>query len=137
MRLFIRKMTPVSHHNQNGRLGIYDRIILSVDCSSSNETGSVTSPSFGPAKKWNQIHWRGSSLENPSTDSVGVDVYGVDTSGIQSLLFSLNAGTQDFDISSVNPQTYPYLTLKLNTTDTTNATAYQLKYWRINYVACT
>src|SRR5450432_601763 len=114
--------------------GIYDRIILSVDCPSSNTTGSVSSPLFGPAKQWNQVHWRGSSLESPSADSVGVDVYGVDTSGIQTLLYSLNSGTQDFDISSVNPQTYPYLSLKLNATDSTNATAYQLKYWRINYV---
>jgi Peptidase family C25 len=114
--------------------GIYDRIILSVDCPSSNTTGSVTSPLFGPAKQWNQVHWRGNSLENPSTDSIGVDIYGVDTTGIQTLLYSLGSGTQDFDISAVNPQLYPYLTLKLHATDSTNATAYQLKYWRINYV---
>ena len=114
--------------------GIYDRTILSVDCPSSNSTGTVTSPLFGPAKQWNQVHWRGSSLESPSTDSVGVDVYGVDSSGIQTLLYSLNSTLQDVDISSTNAQTYPFLSLKLHATDTTNATAYQLKYWRINYV---
>jgi hypothetical protein len=114
--------------------GIYDRIILSVDCPSSNTTGTVTSPVFGPAKQWNQVHWRGNSLETPSSDTVGVDVYGVDTTGVQTLLYSLNSGIQDFDISAVNPQLYPYLTLKLHATDTTYATAFQLKYWRINYV---
>ena len=44
---------------------------------------------------------------------VGVQVIGIDTSGNQTVLYTLNSGTQDFDISSVNPQHYPYLTLKL------------------------
>ena len=46
----------------------------------------------------------------------------------------MNSGTQDFDISAVNVQQYPYLKLKLHATDSTYATPYQLKYWRINYV---
>jgi hypothetical protein len=106
---------------------------MSVDGPSPNVTAVLTSPIFGPAKKWNQVHWRGNSLETPSTDSIGVDVYGSDTSGNQTLLYSLNSGMQDFDISAVSPQLYPYLILKLHTTDSTKATPYQLKYWRINY----
>jgi hypothetical protein len=114
--------------------GIYDRIIMSVDCSSPNMTGTIQSPLFGPAKQWNQVHWRGASLESPSADSVNLGVYGVDTTGNQTLLYTLNSGMQDFDISAVNPQQFPYLTLKMTATDTSLATAYQLKYWRINYI---
>ena len=59
---------------------------------------------------------------------------GVDTSpGNQTVLYTLNAATQDFDISAVNVQQYPYLKLKLFNTDPTRH-AFQLSYWRINYV---
>ncbi|MBS1598481.1 MAG: hypothetical protein JST75_09650 [Bacteroidetes bacterium] len=115
--------------------GITDKIFLSDDdYVSFDSVGFVTSPLFGPAKQWKQVHWRGSSLENPSTDSVGVTVVGVDTAGNQTNLYNLALTNQDYDISSVNPAQYPYLQLKMKTVDTTHVTPYQLKYWRINYV---
>jgi hypothetical protein len=114
--------------------GLYDKLVLSADVPLPNLSANMESPIFGPAKQWKQMHWRGSSLETPSTDSVGVQIIGVDTSGNQNVLYSLNSGTQDFDISSVNVQQYPYLKLKLFTTDSVHATPYQLKYWRLNYV---
>jgi hypothetical protein len=114
--------------------GIYDKIILSVDCPSLNTTGNIVSPLFGPAKQWKQIHWNGNSLETPASDSVGVQVIGVDTSGNQTTLYNLNAGTKDFDISAINAEQFPYLQLKLITTDSVHATPYQLNYWRLNYI---
>ena len=114
--------------------GLYDKIVLSTDVELQNLRGNIESPLFGPAKQWKQIHWRGSSLETPSTDSIGVQVIGVDTSGNQNVLYDLNAGIQDFDISAINVQQYPYLKLKLNTTDSIHITPYQLNYWRLNYV---
>jgi hypothetical protein len=114
--------------------GLYDKIILATDVPLPNLTANMESPVFGPAKQWKQVHWRGNSLESPSTDSVGIQVIGIDTTGSQSILYNLNAGTQDFDISAVNVQQYPYLKLKLINTDSTHATPYQMKYWRINYI---
>ncbi|HEY8733212.1 MAG TPA: hypothetical protein VIL90_01520, partial [Puia sp.] len=114
--------------------GLYDKLVLSTDVSLPNLSANMESPLFGPAKHWNEIHWRGNSQEIPSTDSVGVEVVGVDTSGNQNIIYTLNAGTQDFDISAINVQQYPYLKLKLFTTDSTHSTPYQLKYWRLNYV---
>jgi hypothetical protein len=114
--------------------GLYDKFVLSANVNLQNLTGNIESPLFGPAKQWKQIHWRGNSLESPSTDSLGVQVIGVDTSGNQTLLYSLNAGTLDFDISAINVQQFPYVKLRLVTTDSTHATPYQLKYWRLNYV---
>lgn len=114
--------------------GLYDNFILSTDVPVPNLSASMTSPIFGPAKQWKQVHWRGTSLESPSTDSVGVQVIGVDTSGNQNVLYNLNSATQDFDISSVNVQQYPFIQLKLNCTDSVNATPYQLTYWRLNYL---
>ncbi|HEY2649492.1 MAG TPA: C25 family cysteine peptidase [Puia sp.] len=122
--------TPVFKYSQ----GLYDNFILSTDVPVPNLTASMTSPIFGPAKQWKQVHWRGTSLESPSTDSVGVQVIGVDTSGNQNVLYSLNSATQDFDISAVNVRQYPFIQLKLNSTDSVNATPFQLTYWRLNYL---
>jgi len=115
--------------------GIFDKIFLSDDdYTSLDSVGYLTSPLFGPAKKWNQLHWRGTSLENPSTDTVGLTIIGIDTAGNQSALYNLNLGNQDFDISAINASQYPYLQLKMKTVDTAHVTPYQLKYWRLNYV---
>jgi hypothetical protein len=115
-------------------LGIYDNITLSVNCPSSNTSGNVLSPKFGPAKAWTQLHWRGYSLESPSTDQVNLQVLGVDTLGNQTPIYSLGLASQDFDISAINAKQYPYLQLQMRAVDTVNGTPYQLKYWRLNYL---
>ena len=114
--------------------GIYEKIVMSKDCPSPNVSGDFTSPRFGPAKQWKQIHWRGSSLENPTSDSATVQVIGLDTAGNKTVIYTLPLGTQDFDISGINAQKYPYVQLKMITSDSTKATPYQLNYWRLNYV---
>jgi hypothetical protein len=113
---------------------IYDRTFISTNCPSPGLSGTMTSPLFGVAKQWNSLHWRGSSLENPSTDSVNVQLFGVDTSGNSTLLYSLNRNTQDLDISSINATRFPNIQLQLNTSDSVHGTPYQMKYWRLNYV---
>ena len=115
--------------------GIYDRIfITNSDYLTPDSIGVVTSPKFGPAKQWKQLHWRGSSLETPSTDSVNVQVIGLDTLGNATPLYTVGLGNQDYDISAINAAQYPYLQLQMTARDNTNATPYQLKYWRVNYV---
>ncbi len=121
--------TPIYKYSQ----GLYDKVLLSADCPSVSATGQIISPLFGPAKQWKQIHWRGNSLETPSTDSVGVTVFGVDTLGNQTPLFNLDVNSQDVDISSINVAQYPYVQLKLRSVDSTHVTPWQLKYWRLNY----
>ena len=106
-------------------------VALSVDCPTNTLNGSITSPQFGPAKHWKQLHWRGSSLESPIVDNTFLNLYGVDTSGATTLLYNLGVTTQDFDISSVDAKRYPYLQLKMSTQDTVKGTPYQLRYWRV------
>ena len=67
--------------NLNTVRDLFDRIILTTDVPLPNLSANMESPVFGPAKQWKQVHWRGSSLETPSTDSIGVQVIGVDTTG--------------------------------------------------------
>jgi len=115
--------------------GTYDNISLSVDCPVPDSMGFITSPLFGPAKAWKQLHWRGSSTDTTAGDIPTVDVYGVDLAGNESILYpALDQSSQDFDLSSIDAATFPYLQLKMRNIDTAHYTPYQLSYWRINYV---
>ncbi|MDE3213540.1 MAG: hypothetical protein KGM98_09930, partial [Bacteroidota bacterium] len=61
--------------------GIYDKISLSHNFLAPDSLGYVTSPVFGPAQNWKQLHWRGYSLEPNSPDNPTVQVIGIDSSG--------------------------------------------------------
>ncbi|HEY2720310.1 MAG TPA: C25 family cysteine peptidase, partial [Chitinophagaceae bacterium] len=115
--------------------GIYDGINVNSTVYSPDTLGYITSPAFGPAKKWNQLHWRGKSVDAGAGDAPTVDVYGIDQGGNQLLLYpGINQSTQDFDLSSVDATAYPYLMLKMKNLDSINYTPYQLNYWRIDCV---
>jgi len=114
--------------------GVYDATFISTQCPTPSLSGSITSPIFGPAKQWKQLHWRGKSIETPSKDSVGIQVIGIDTSGLQTPIYNLTYGNEDYDISAISATQYPYLKLKMTAVDTVYATPYQLRYWRLNYL---
>lgn len=111
--------------------GISDPITLSAYIDVKDSVGYITSPLLGPAKKWKTLHWRGSSLDNPSFDKASVTVMGVNANGVETVLYNTLV-QQDFDLSAVNAVNYPYIRLKLTTEDEANYTPYQLSYWRIN-----
>jgi hypothetical protein len=115
--------------------GIYEAITLSVDLMTPDTLGFITSPKFGPAKGWKELHWRGKTLDATNGDLPKVNVYGVDQSGNETLLIpNITTDQQDYDISSINATLYPYLKLKMRNQDSVNLTPYQLKYWRLTYI---
>lgn len=115
--------------------GVYDKVALTEDFLTSSSSGSIVSPLYGPAKKWEDLFWDGSSLESPSTDSASLDVIGVAANGTESVLFKkINITDKKFDVSAVDANKYPYIKLKLNSKDTIDFTPYQLKYWRLTYM---
>ena len=78
------------------------------------KTDGTVSNIVGPAKEWNEFYWSFSSI--PSNSSLTFDVIGINTAGIQTLLFS-NIQTNKFvELSSVDARQYPTLNLlaKLN-----------------------
>ncbi len=115
--------------------GINDRITMSVDCISPDTLGYITSPLFGPATKWKEVIWRGSSKETPSNDNVTVDVVGIDTSKNETILYSLDKSMQNFDVSSVDAAKYPNIKLHMRNVDSLSLSPYQLKYWRVHYTS--
>lgn len=117
--------------------GLADRITINATIDLPATAGYISSPSFGPAKAWKQVKWRGESLEAPSKDVYRVNVIGITTTGREDTLFTLQPQQQDFDISSISVSQYPYIRLGMFTQDldTSALTPYQLKYWRLLYDA--
>lgn len=115
--------------------GVYDNPTLSADCPTPDTLGYITSPLFGPAKAWKQVKWRGSKVpDTVDGDNPTVDVIGVKADSTESVLFSgLDINQQDYDISTINPQDYPFVKLRMRNPDSINLTPYQLRYWRITY----
>ena len=113
--------------------GISDQVVIDKNFTTADTLGFITSPKFGPAVKWKEMHWRGKSLESNSADNPTVQIIGIDSAGNQSVLFNVNKSQQDVDISSVSASKYPYIQLKMRNVDSVNFTPYQLSYWRLNY----
>ena len=94
--------------------------------------GSIESPLFGPVKSWEMLHWNGSSNDPVTTaDTALIQVWGVKQNGDIDLLTTITQA-RDTAIDFINAITYPYLKLKMLSTDVVNATPFQLDFWRVN-----
>ena len=115
--------------------GTTDKVVLDAVCPVTKGSGTITSPVFGPAKAWNQFHWRGAPLEAGVGDSISFKIIGVSPGGTETTLYTVDSSTKDFNISAVNPVQYPFIKLKMYNQDKVQGTPYQLRYWRLNYTA--
>ncbi|MBC7950113.1 MAG: hypothetical protein H7Y42_19675 [Chitinophagaceae bacterium] len=114
---------------------VYDAITLSVDLFTPDTLGYITSPKFGPAKGWKQLHWRGASVDAADGDVPTISLFGIDNAGTETLLVpEITTAQQDYDISNIDAVQYPYLRLKMKNQDSVHLTPYQLKYWRLTYI---
>ncbi|MBL7701257.1 MAG: hypothetical protein JNM14_03325 [Ferruginibacter sp.] len=112
--------------------GNTDKIVLDVVCPSTKGTGIITSPLYGPSTSWSQFHWRGKPVETTPGDSLSFKIIGVNSAGVETLLYTVDSTTKDLDISAINAAQYPYLKLQMYNEDTVKGTPYQLRYWRVN-----
>jgi len=106
----------------------YLQTLLTVDAV--EVSGSIESPWFGPASKWNRFTWRGVDI-NPFTDRVSMEIYGRNYAGVESLLATVTS-LRDTSLSFVNAKEYPFIKLKMLNSDPQRGTPHQLIYWRIN-----
>ena len=134
--IFIYKKNDQGHFQPQYVLsqGNYDKIILNVNCETPDSLGYINSPVFGPAKAWKYLHWRGNSTDSIAGDNPTISVYGIDQNGNETAMFEgLNQSFQDFDISDINANIYPYIKLRMRNIDSVNFTAYQMRYWQVTY----
>lgn len=115
-------------------VGRYDLIALTKNLKTPDTLGYVTSPSFGRAKAWKKLKWKGSTQDITPGDFATIDIIGVDNAGVETtVLNGLTTAQTEYDISTIDAVQYPYLKLKMRNADSINYTAYQLRYWMLTY----
>jgi hypothetical protein len=92
--------------------------------------GKMESPLIGPAQSWEKLDWSSTQVEADLSDSVSVDIWGVDADGNKELLYT-KIKTDTLSLAAVDANQYPYLQLVLNNEDQRNLTPAQLNYWRV------
>ncbi|MBC8045207.1 MAG: hypothetical protein H7Y00_00270 [Fimbriimonadaceae bacterium] len=96
-------------------------------------TGFVETSLVGPASYWDKIKWKLSTVDSFASDVNTISVIGVTASGLESTLVSGLTST-DTTINWINATDYPYVKLRLNTTDDLLRTPAQIDYLRVLYV---
>ncbi len=98
--------------------------------------GFIKSELIGPAKKWNSLHWHQESLDGLETDSVWLNVLGVDIQGqTDTLLYNLPPDSSSvYNLHQhVDAEKYPYLNLVVFMRDDINHTPAQMRRWQVLY----
>lgn len=96
----------------------------------STDSGSVFSPVIGPASQWGTLSKR--FAVDDTEDELVFEVRGRTAAGVETTLFTLN-NIDELDMSSIDPDQYPYVRLFLSAKDRVSATPPQLKNWLVSY----
>lgn len=94
-----------------------------------DEGGSVTSPWMGPVNFWNNFKWDDKPGLN-STTQQHFEITGKNTAGNEVLLASVY-NAKDTAIDFIDATVYPYLKMKMYSTDAEHGIASQLKNWML------
>ncbi len=111
--------------------GLYDRLNTSYFIPTIDTAGEINSPKFGPSATWYQMHWKGHQPSPEIPGDAQVQLIGIDTANKETLLKTFAIGQWDNDISDIDGHLYPFLRLKLITSNGRKAVPYQLDYWRL------
>jgi hypothetical protein len=113
---------------------LLDIITLTDTFSTKWNNGYIASTLIGPSMQWRSLHWRYTTLETPSDDSIYVEVLGfrtpTDTAHPLAVFYRDSLDVLDL-ANYVNATTYPYIQLIAHEADYTNNTAPQLKRWQV------
>ncbi len=128
---FFKKGSPAFPVTQEMAATDTVQISSTITLNSLIPNGTIETPLYGPARSWNELHWRGFTNDLTATDTSKVEVWGVTNSGSSSLMATVAPAT-DTTLSFIDANLYPYLKLKMSSKDDINLTPNQLRYWRVN-----
>ncbi len=93
-------------------------------------TGTETSVKIGPSTKWRNLVWSDQLSEVPANDSSYMRIIGVTPEGRDSLLVS-KIEENEFNLSQISADEFPYLKLQYFTYDDVNLSSPDLGFWRV------
>ena len=100
------------------------------------ETGEVISPIIGPTYNWESLYWSQNALENPSSDSTRIKIFGVPSPYVNQDELLIDSVFSTYDsISDLQPilYKYNYIKLKMEAYDDSSLTPAQINKWQITY----
>lgn len=114
--------------------GLYDRIQTSQNLYTSDTSGYITSPDFGPASSWRTLTWASQKDLDPNSKGTAyLQLYAKNNAGNYTLIRTMPATETNVDISGLSPTIYPYVQLRMYSSDTAKAKSVQLNHWRVAY----
>jgi hypothetical protein len=93
------------------------------------DQGTMETSLIGPAAEWHSLHVK--SMEVQNQDVVRFDLIGVSLNGVEEVIQQDVA--RDVDLSTIDPETFPYLRLKFSTQDPVLLTSAQLDRWIVHF----
>ncbi len=98
--------------------------------------GIEQSTVIGPALEWDAVYWDSYALENPTTDTTRLKIFGLQANGSETLLIDTLFTENDsiINFNSIHSATdYPYLRLQSHNVDTIDFTPSQIDRWHVLY----
>jgi len=95
------------------------------------DEGTYETPLIGPATSWDKITFDVSSLDPSPQENFDVAVLGYSRTFEETFILN-SQGSNDIDISWVDPENFPYLKLIALNTDSVNFTPPQLDNWKVH-----
>jgi hypothetical protein len=105
------------------------QLVVNKTVSGAFDEGSLSSGLIGPSAEWQSLRYRATEVE--ADDSIRVDVIGVTVDRKEQLI--VEGAMDDLDLSTVDPDQYPYLKLKFYSGDPALLSASQLDNWIVHY----
>ncbi|MEO9964463.1 MAG: C25 family cysteine peptidase [Reichenbachiella sp.] len=105
---------------------------LDESVNGSFDSGNISSGLIGPALSWSQVSAVIEASSNSSQDAKEFTIYGVRLDKTEQVLFQ-SASSDEFDISTIDADEFPYVRMYLEVTDDVQQTPHQLKSWRVDY----
>lgn len=93
------------------------------------KSGSITSGKIGPASTWVKTYL---NLDNNKSSSYAVEIIGLDNANNQYTLIDA-VEESNIDLSGIDANLYPYLKLKIYTSDDTNRIPVKINDWTVLY----
>ncbi len=118
---------PVGDDDETARQAeiSYDNTIFA-----STDSGTVFSPFIGPASQWGTLYQ--TVEDDPGEDVWTFEVRGRSLNGDEVVLFP-DVTAEELDLSSIDPNIYPFVRLYINMVDKISATPAQLQRWLVSY----
>lgn len=127
-----QKGAPIGSAIERYSTDINAEITASATFRRTSQSGQITSTLIGPAAEWGNVLRLINNAENPMRENWKLDVIGVDFNGRESIVRE-NIRPDAVSLANLNPNTTPYIKLRLNVTDSINRTPYQLQRWQVIY----